>query len=255
MIRTIIAVATLAAAAAPASAGYVYMLGANGQDQSGAMNRILVWRSDNRVQFVYDRANFAEAGRIDGFTLRYARSYAADLSDPVYNFGDAFAVRLGTINGPVGLAFDDNINATTRTVAAGARTIATTRGGGVGDVKDWGIDFAFDTPFDYDPAAGDLVVDMSLTWGLRPMTVDALQSGAVGHGIGPNTARGLGFYNVPVARFRFNDPVTPGGGPSVGPPPSAVPEPATWAMLIVGFGLVGTVARGSSPAPRRREDA
>ena len=27
------------------------------------------------------------------------------------------------------------------------------------------------------------------------------------------------------------------------PPPPAVPEPATWAMLLLGFGLVGTAAR------------
>ena len=32
--------------------------------------------------------------------------------------------------------------------------------------------------------------------------------------------------------------------PAVTPPPvSAVPEPATWAMMIVGFGMVGGAAR------------
>lgn len=33
----------------------------------------------------------------------------------------------------------------------------------------------------------------------------------------------------------------PAGGPGVGPDP--VPEPASWAMLIAGFGLVGAMAR------------
>ncbi|MBU3076332.1 PEPxxWA-CTERM sorting domain-containing protein [Sphingomonas sp. XMGL2] len=33
-------------------------------------------------------------------------------------------------------------------------------------------------------------------------------------------------------------------------PPSAVPEPATWAMLILGFGVVGTGMRRRRLTPR-----
>jgi hypothetical protein len=35
--------------------------------------------------------------------------------------------------------------------------------------------------------------------------------------------------------FAATEVITPGGG--------AVPEPATWAMLLAGFGLVGVSAR------------
>ncbi|WP_418895818.1 PEPxxWA-CTERM sorting domain-containing protein [Sandaracinobacteroides sayramensis] len=53
------------------------------------------------------------------------------------------------------------------------------------------------------------------------------------------------------AIFKLSDvgfvlPSTP-GEPGEPGNPGAVPEPATWAMMIAGFGLVGSVAR------RRRE--
>ncbi len=47
-------------------------------------------------------------------------------------------------------------------------------------------------------------------------------------------------------------PVQPGGGggfvPSPPTSPPAVPEPAAWAMLITGFGLVGASLRRKEPA-------
>jgi hypothetical protein len=37
----------------------------------------------------------------------------------------------------------------------------------------------------------------------------------------------------------------PGGeGPTL-PPPTAVPEPSTWALLLIGFGVVGGILRRS----------
>ena len=36
---------------------------------------------------------------------------------------------------------------------------------------------------------------------------------------------------------------------STGSIPSAVPEPATWAMMIVGFGLAGAAMRRRREAP------
>ena len=54
-------------------------------------------------------------------------------------------------------------------------------------------------------------------------------------------------------------PLPPGGpsGPGSGPPPGpvpAVPEPATWLMMLLGFGAVGTMLR-AAPRRSRRERA
>jgi hypothetical protein len=53
-----------------------------------------------------------------------------------------------------------------------------------------------------------------------------------------------------AGRFLANTaPATFTGPPPVTPPPTgAVPEPASWAMMIAGFGLVGAAARRRRPA-------
>jgi PEP-CTERM motif len=40
-----------------------------------------------------------------------------------------------------------------------------------------------------------------------------------------------------------------GADPDRGPPAGGVPEPATWALLIAGFGGVGAALRRSRAAP------
>jgi hypothetical protein len=48
-------------------------------------------------------------------------------------------------------------------------------------------------------------------------------------------------YNTPLAVIVLNNVVDPGPGP--GPGPGGVPEPATWAMLLIGFGAIGAATR------------
>ncbi len=58
--------------------------------------------------------------------------------------------------------------------------------------------------------------------------------------------------SVVVAAFNQGGEIHLGnfdGGISIDPPPPAVPEPASWAMLIAGFGLVGAISR------RRRQSS
>ncbi len=43
-----------------------------------------------------------------------------------------------------------------------------------------------------------------------------------------------------------------GTGPVVQPPSGAVPEPATWAMMLTGFGAIGTMLRRPASTRRRR---
>jgi hypothetical protein len=46
-----------------------------------------------------------------------------------------------------------------------------------------------------------------------------------------------------LLQFAYND--TPLGSISTGQAPAAVPEPATWAMMLVGFGMLGGTLRRS----------
>jgi len=71
---------------------------------------------------------------------------------------------------------------------------------------------------------------------------------AVGFDISGNTGRGYFNFNNDLYRIDLNSG-TPtllgaaGGGNIIGLAAGAVPEPASWAMLITGFGLVGAMRR------------
>ncbi len=49
-----------------------------------------------------------------------------------------------------------------------------------------------------------------------------------------------------LIQFAYND--TPGGSISTGEAPAAVPEPLSWAMMVVGFGAIGAALRRSKAA-------
>jgi hypothetical protein len=56
-----------------------------------------------------------------------------------------------------------------------------------------------------------------------------------------------GFFSPPPGGFVF-PPGSPNSPPIVTPPgspPPAVPEPATWAMILLGFGMIGWTLRRS----------
>lgn len=58
-----------------------------------------------------------------------------------------------------------------------------------------------------------------------------------------------GLFIPPPGGFVVPPTETPGGPPPVvpppGPPPPAVPEPATWAMMLIGFAMIGWTLRNS----------
>lgn len=52
-----------------------------------------------------------------------------------------------------------------------------------------------------------------------------------------------GAWETPVGSTIQNEPIAPPPPPGPGVPPPAVPEPDVWALLIIGFGLVGARLR------------
>ncbi|WP_294196964.1 PEPxxWA-CTERM sorting domain-containing protein [uncultured Sphingomonas sp.] len=57
----------------------------------------------------------------------------------------------------------------------------------------------------------------------------------------------------PLGQFGYSTALTPGSGVTitrVDAPDGAVPEPATWALMLLGFGVVGYAMR-RRPTPRR----
>lgn len=76
-----------------------------------------------------------------------------------------------------------------------------------------------------------------------------IYDGAVVDGI-QTTALAIGFNNFAFGGGLLNGIVLiADSGASVAGSPTAVPEPATWAMMLTGFGMLGVVAR------RRRTSA
>jgi hypothetical protein len=108
---------------------------------------------------------------------------------------------------------------------------------------------------DWVPGEGEQRAQEPLSFGASPITIaDASNSGNNAPGqqaafVTPPEALGVSTPNVPAAQAVGLDPGT-----------GAVPEPATWLMLIAGFGVVGGILRAvernrrarPEPAMRRR---
>ena len=93
----------------------------------------------------------------------------------------------------------------------------------------------FGTPYTYN--GGDLLVTVRQAGNGVSLAVDAVAAGGVTGTVanfnGPSATvgdQGVNFFNAPVMEFIF--------GPS-----SAVPEPSTWAMMLLGFGAIGLAVR------------
>lgn len=135
-------------------------------------------------------------------------------------------------------AFASNLGSDTVLARSGALTIPA---GSFADLPGDGpnpfYDLAFTMPYTY--AGGDLAVTIRFVplTGNPAIAVDAFAPTSTFNTVfafGSATAASgtVGQANAPVTRFTFAT--------------AAVPEPATWAMLIVGFGMVGVTVRRSS---------
>ncbi len=106
---------------------------------------------------------------------------------------------------------------------------------GTAKYVDGRLDFDLTTAFDYDPSKGNLV-----------LTVKDFSYGSGGD-LYLDADKNTGLTNMRDSAFTYdyNQGLVTGFNDGV----AGVPEPATWAMLIAGFGLVGGAMR------RRRQGA
>lgn len=241
----------LLASHASTSAETVEIIGAAGQVDRDSTNFILTFAP---MQWVYTAPAFGiDAIRISSMAMRFDQGYSRQNFPGQIDWTTeaSFALKLGVISGLGSNVQADNRNTSLITVLAGSNTIPISVGADRDETKPWTIIFDFATPFDYDPKLGNLLVDANIVHGPqipgRPseyftLTADAIYAGAYGRGIAPASAVNGYSYNLPVAQFTFG--IVPKPPPVV----NAVPEPASWALMILGFGLIGGALRRRVPS-------
>lgn len=244
-IRHILLASLAALTPSLAQAGEVFLPGGSNQPSEGAGNSVLFTPTEGtRIQFFYDTSLFGNAPiTISGFAMRYDMIVTPNGgNEGNINFGDLFQVKLATLAGTIGATFADNIATNAQTVMSGAQSVHYVVGNPAGFTKPFGIQFNFATPYVYDPAAGKLVVDIRAPAVDQFVTIDTTFDNGFARVVAfdPNATAGCCGGRNPgaaVLRLTTQDAV------------SAVPEPATWAMLVVGFGAVGgTLRRRRQPS-------
>jgi hypothetical protein len=252
--KTLIASLALALAST-ANATSIVAPGAEYATTEGGTSRILMGHPDAfHIQLIFSRTLFgADPINMTGFAWRYDSSvYQGQIGSFPINWGNS-VIKMATISsmGAAVETYAQNLGADTKTVLNGALLSVLDAGGPVAGPRNWN-NFSFATPFTYDPALGDLVMDVEMleesTSFLNADWVDNTTTGISVYSF-RGGARGMGSTSIPVTRLDFDlVPPTPGGGPSTGP--GAVPEPASWAMLLFGFGIAGGALRRSSRRAR-----
>lgn len=173
-------------------------------------------------QQVYGASSFSGPASISGISFDDYYSVGADMGDATYSI-DFYL----TSKAPFGLSTDLTSNLGSLLGNFGTFHIA-------GPAPEPLLTLTGNA-FDYDPASGNLLMQVSVLgftrtaccgyWRTdRPEELGGVTSAAV------NGKYPAGSYNGLVTTFKTS-------------PLGAVPEPASWAMIIVGFGLVGGAMR------------
>ena len=166
------------------------------------------------------------------------RAFSRTISD--------FALSLSTTSrGPDGLSADfaDNVGADALAVIPrGSITFSSAATSSNGFTRDFDVLFSFDNPFLFNPTLGNLLLDASNFSGGNatssngtPFDTQVIVGDGVSSLFRTNGTTGSGTLSTRgfVTQFQVA---------------SAVPEPGTWAMMLIGFGAVGYSMRRKNKA-------
>lgn len=253
MNRLLIAGAAVAAlcTAMPASAAVIVVPPAPGNAQGPAPLRYY-GTGGSRVQQIYASSYFTGPQTITALSFRAypgaAPSGFFSNSVSVSNISVTAGLTGASGNDSSGLpstTFANNITGG-QTVFSGPLTLTTAATGTGSQPFDYTISFS--SPFLYDPAAGNLIFDFlvptnaTVTGGgfgfLTFDTVNSLNDGIYSVLDITNGGATTGTLSTAGAITQFTTAQVAG----------AVPEPATWAMMLVGFGGIGMAMRRSRRA-------
>lgn len=190
----------------------------------------------SRTQQVYASSFFATAQNITSLAFRSTPGFlnGADYANvgitlSTTSFGD----ETGT---PLSAIFADNVGADAVSVYQGAISFAAPATGGFEYVVN------FMTPFLYDPAKGNLLLDVLLPNGTMVSgssfflasydTANDFNDGVYSVNSVFDGSATSGIANTAAAITQFT-------GTSV----ASVPEPTTWSMMLIGFGIMGVAVR------------
>lgn len=136
------------------------------------------------------------------------------------------------------LTFGDYLTTNLQTVFSGDVTVSSAYTGPAGGPTAFDILFPFASSYAYNPADGNLVVDIIINspTGI-PVDIDAVASPTIQSEYfgGASSTAGLGNSNVDIVEFTTASSIV-----------SGVPEPATWALMLLGVGAIGAAMRRRS---------
>lgn len=237
---------TLALAVAPAvQAADIVVPGANATKTGGSNQDFpfnLPAGTSQRYQQLYLGSEFGTAP-ITLYAIKFRQASDANGGKPFSTTLSSITLNLSTAATKVGAAsstFATNVGVDNATVFSGALSLSSTAPALKNATpQPFDIVINFANPFTYDPTKGDLLLDVFNFGGGLTTQFDFITGGST------SVSRVVGSQGAVGASGAFF--VQQGAGLvtafSTTPQAAAVPEPASWAMMMLGFGLAGAAMR------------
>lgn len=193
-----------------------------------------------RYQQLFDSSQFGTAP-VTLYAIKFRQAVDATGGTPFSTVLPSISIDLATAATQAGAAsatFASNLGADVTNVFSGALSLsssASARKDGIAQPFDIVIPFA--TPFTYNPLSGDLVLDVRNFGGGTTTGFDFLTGGV------PVLSSLFSFGNANATSGFVRDNSGLIAAFQITPLATAVPEPASWAMMLIGFGAIGYASR------------